>query len=150
MLSIVFVFSFGNKHDKSSRSPGPSCTFWAPESTHFAWNSYTAVYSSLCTQTNLRVTYSGQTGGWSESTLILTNQSQSKITRLIRVDQSQASKLVTVGPPSTPAEIFRNPRTTFEISNGGKRVRVRLIPKIVAYLSCSPGRTHFARTNSSI
>jgi hypothetical protein len=64
-------------------------------STHFAWNSYTAVYSSLCTQTNLRVTYSGQTGGWSESTLILTNQSQSKITRLIRVDQSQASKLVT-------------------------------------------------------
>jgi hypothetical protein len=41
------------------------------------------------------VTYSGQTGGWSESTLILTNQSQSKITRLIRVDQSQASKLVT-------------------------------------------------------
>ena len=64
-------------------------------STHFAWNSYTADYSSLCTQTNLRVTYSGQTGGWSESTLILTNQSQSKITRLIRVDQSQASKLVT-------------------------------------------------------
>ena len=53
------------------------------------------VYSSLCTQTNLWLTYSGQTGGWSESTLILTNQSQSKITRLIRVDQSQASKLVT-------------------------------------------------------
>jgi hypothetical protein len=64
-------------------------------STHFAWNSNTAVYSSLCTQTNLRVTYSGQTGRWSESTLILTNQSQSQITRLIRVDQSQASKLVT-------------------------------------------------------
>ena len=64
-------------------------------STHFAWNSYTAVYSSLCvcTKTNLRVTYSGQTGGWSESTLILTNQSQ--ITILIRVDQSQALKLVT-------------------------------------------------------
>ena len=38
-----------NMHDKFSRSPGPSCTFWAPESTHFAWNSYTAVYSSLCT-----------------------------------------------------------------------------------------------------
>ena len=45
-------------------------------------------------QTNLWVTYSGQIGGWSESTLILTNESQSKITRLIRVDQSQASKLV--------------------------------------------------------
>ena len=41
------------------------------------------------------MTYSGQTSGWSESTLILTNESQSKITRLIRVDQSHASKLVT-------------------------------------------------------
>jgi hypothetical protein len=41
------------------------------------------------------VTYFGQTGGWSESTLILTNESQSKITRLICIDQSQASKLVT-------------------------------------------------------
>jgi hypothetical protein len=34
-----------------------------------------------------------KTGGWSESTLILTNESQ--ITRLICVDQSQALKLVT-------------------------------------------------------
>jgi hypothetical protein len=41
------------------------------------------------------VTYFGQTGGWSESTLILINESQSKITSLIRVDQSQASKLGT-------------------------------------------------------
>ena len=41
--------TYKNKHDKLSRSPGPSCTFWAPQSTHFAWNSYTAVYSSLCT-----------------------------------------------------------------------------------------------------
>jgi hypothetical protein len=48
----------------------------------------------ICTRTNLRVTYFGQTGGWSESTLILTNESQSKITILICVDQSQASKLV--------------------------------------------------------
>ena len=38
-----------NMHDKFSRSPGPSCTFWAPKSTHFTWNSYTAVYSSLYT-----------------------------------------------------------------------------------------------------
>ena len=38
-----------NKHDKSSRSPGPSGTFRAPESTHFAWNINMAVYSSLCT-----------------------------------------------------------------------------------------------------
>jgi hypothetical protein len=53
----IFTFSLQNiqpllllnKHDKSYRSPGPSCTFWAPERTHFAWNSYTAVYSSLCT-----------------------------------------------------------------------------------------------------
>ena len=50
-----------------------------------------------CTWTNLRVTYSGQTRGWSENTLILTNESLSKITRLIRVNQSQASKMVTDG-----------------------------------------------------
>ena len=37
------------KHDKSGRSPGLSCKFWEPESTHFAWNIYTAVYSSFCT-----------------------------------------------------------------------------------------------------
>jgi hypothetical protein len=47
-----------------------------------------------CTRTNLRVTYFGQSGGWSESTLILTNESQSKIA-ILCVDQSQASKLVT-------------------------------------------------------
>ena len=46
---VQHILSYHNKHDKSSRSPGPSCTFWAPESTLFAWNSYTAVYSSLCT-----------------------------------------------------------------------------------------------------
>ena len=45
---VQHILSYHNKHDKSSRSPGPSCTFWAPESIHFAWNSYTAVYSSLC------------------------------------------------------------------------------------------------------
>jgi hypothetical protein len=67
----------------------------------------TAVYSSLCTQTNLRVTYSGQTGGWSESTLILNNESQSKITRLIRVDQSQASKLVTEDRRTTEKVTYR-------------------------------------------
>ena len=32
-----------------------------------------------CTRTNLRVTYFGQTGGWSESSLIMTNESQNKI-----------------------------------------------------------------------
>ena len=42
-----------------------------------------------CSQTNLRVIYSGQTRGWSESTLILTNERRAN---LIRVDQSQASK----------------------------------------------------------
>jgi hypothetical protein len=46
-----------------------------------------------CTWTNLRVTYSGQIRGWSESTLILTNESQPNITRLIRVDEAQVSKL---------------------------------------------------------
>ena len=35
-----------------------------------------------CTWTNLRLTYSGQTCGWSENNLILTNESQSMITRL--------------------------------------------------------------------
>jgi hypothetical protein len=48
-----------------------------------------------CTWTNLWVTFSGQTRGWSESTLILANESPSRITRLIHVKQSQASKLVT-------------------------------------------------------
>jgi hypothetical protein len=42
-----------------------------------------------CTQTNLR----WQIRGWSETTLILTNESQPNIARLIRVDQSQGSKL---------------------------------------------------------
>ena len=46
-----------------------------------------------CTRTKLRMTYSGQIRGWSETTLILTNESQPNITRLIRVDQSQVSKL---------------------------------------------------------
>ena len=45
-----------------------------------------------CTQTNLRMTYSGQTRGWSESILILTNESWANITRLICVDQSQGLK----------------------------------------------------------
>ena len=45
-----------------------------------------------CTQTNLRMTYTGQIGGWSESTLILTNEGRVNITRLIHVDQSQGSK----------------------------------------------------------
>ena len=48
-----------------------------------------------CTWTNLRVSYSGQTRGCSECTLFLTNESLIKITRLIRSNQSQASKLVT-------------------------------------------------------
>ena len=51
-----------------------------------------------CTQTNLRVTYSGQIRGRSESTLILTNESQP---RLIRVDQSQGSKLSKTHKPQT-------------------------------------------------
>jgi hypothetical protein len=46
----------------------------------------------ICTWTNLRVTYSGQSRGWSESTLILTNHSRANITRLICVDQSQGLK----------------------------------------------------------
>jgi hypothetical protein len=46
-----------------------------------------------CTRTNLGVTYSRQIRWWSETTLILTNESQPNITRLIRVDQSQVSKL---------------------------------------------------------
>ena len=45
-----------------------------------------------CTWTNMRVTYSGQTRGWSESTLILTNDSTIAKTRLICVDQSQGLK----------------------------------------------------------
>ena len=45
-----------------------------------------------CARTNLRVTYSGQTCGRSESTLILTNDSMVAITRLICVDQSQGLK----------------------------------------------------------
>ena len=45
-----------------------------------------------CARTNLRVTYSGQTRRWSESTLILTNDSTIAITRLICVDQSQGLK----------------------------------------------------------
>ena len=46
----------------------------------------------ICTRTNLRVTYSGQSRGWSESTLILTNDSTIARTRLICVDQSQGWK----------------------------------------------------------
>ena len=38
------------------------------------------------------MTYSGQTRRWSESTLILTNDSTIAITRLICVDQSQGLK----------------------------------------------------------
>ena len=38
------------------------------------------------------MTYSGQTCGWSKSTLILTNDNTIAITRLICVDQSQGLK----------------------------------------------------------
>ena len=37
-----------------------------------------------------------------------------------------------------------------DFSNDGKKRRRKLIPKIVAYLGCSAGRTHFAWTNSFI
>ena len=46
--------------------------------------------------------------------------------------------------------IFQNPTTNpfWDFSNGGKKKKKeRKIPKIVAYLSCSADRTHFARTN---
>ena len=33
-----------------------------------------------------------------------------------------------------------------KFSDGMKKEKGRLFPKIVAYLSCSAGRTHFART----
>ena len=45
-----------------------------------------------CTWTNPRVNYSGQTCGWSESTLVLTNGSPRNITPMNRVDQSQGWK----------------------------------------------------------
>jgi hypothetical protein len=48
-------------------------------------------YVHLCMD-NLLVTYSGQTRGWSESTLILNNDSRIAITSLICVDQSQGLK----------------------------------------------------------
>ena len=35
----------------------------------------------------------------------------------------------------------------WDFSNGGKIKKKINLPKIVAYLSCSAGRTHFARTN---
>ena len=37
----------------------------------------------------------------------------------------------------------------WDFSRGGEKER-RKIPRIVAYLSCSAGRTHFARTNSCV
>ena len=45
-------------------------------------------------------------------------------------------------------ETLRQPLLVFEVLGERKRER-RLIPKIVAYLSCSAGRTHFALTNYS-
>ena len=52
-------------------------------------------------------------------------------------------------PPCPPKYAkFQNPTTTPSgILGTAARVRVRLIPKIVAYVSCSAGRMHFARTN---
>ena len=43
---------------------GHSCFCWVFWCTHFAWNSNIAVYSSLCTRTNLWVIYSGQIRRW--------------------------------------------------------------------------------------
>ena len=70
-----------------------SCV-WLVEHTLCLDQEYGWLFQPLytCTRTNSRVNYSGQTCGWSESTLILTNESPSRITRLNRVDQSQGSK----------------------------------------------------------
>ena len=47
--------------------------------------------------------------------------------------------------PCKISEPYDNPFWYF--SNGGERKRKINLPKIVAYISCSAGRTHFARTN---
>ena len=67
--------------------------------THLAWNSNMSVYSSLCTLIHTQ-TYScllWTTPGWSESTLILSNESPRRITRLNRIDQSQVLELAQAG-----------------------------------------------------
>ena len=53
-----------------------------------------------------------------------------------------------VRSPCKISEPYDNPVCDF--NNGGKKKKKKsgIIPKIVAYLSCSAGRTHFARTNN--
>ena len=66
--------------------------------------SYRCLFQPLytCTQTNLRMSYSGQIWGWSEITFILTNEGPRNLTRLIRVDQSQVLEF-TQTDKETPA-----------------------------------------------
>ena len=45
-------------------------------------------------------------------------------------------------------EPYDNP--SWDFSNGGESESERKIPKIVDYLTCSAGRTHFARNNYEI
>ena len=65
-----------------------------PASVHFLLSNVLCLWLQgltlyTCTRTNPRVTYSGQTCGWSENTLILTNESTGNITCMNRFDQSQ-------------------------------------------------------------
>jgi hypothetical protein len=55
--------------------------------------------------------------------------------------------LLLVRSPCKILEPYDNP--FWDLSNGGERVRVEYLPKIVAYLSCYAGRRHFARTKIS-
>ena len=75
---------------------GHLCFCWVLWCTHFAWNSYMAVYSSLwtlCTRTNLRVIYSGQIRGWlDKSAGDLEHPYSDQWEPSNRLDQSQGSK----------------------------------------------------------
>ena len=65
-----------------------------PASVHFLLSNVLCLWLQgltlyTCTRTNPRVTYSWKTCGWSENTLILTNESTGNITPMNRFDQSQ-------------------------------------------------------------
>ena len=59
----------------------------------------------------------------------------------------QPRVVLLVRSPCKISEPYDNP--FWDFSNGGKSKKINL-PKIVAYLSCSAGRTHFTQTKKKI